>query len=111
MALNLVKKGAGKNGTNVLVHHRNPSGFRNKVNWLMSESLREPDKMRELFHDFVYKGPERSEMWWSWVNAYAVARFKLQEEGKENRMCEYYRQKCLEVKERLEKGNAGKHRD
>lgn len=110
MALTLLA-GKGRNGTNILDHHRNPSGFRNKVAWLLSKSNRDVNALRELFFGKVCKGPEKSKMWWSWVNAYAVAKFKIEELAVERRLTEVYREKCLELKMRPEKRDVDKNRD
>ena len=35
-------------------HHRNPSGFYNKVKYLLNESKRDPEKLDKIFGDIMY---------------------------------------------------------
>lgn len=59
-------------------HHRNPSGFYNKVKFLLSESKRDPEKLYQIFGDISYErcGNDRRYFWeikHSWEAAYVVA--------------------------------------
>ncbi len=50
-------------------YHRNPSGFNNKVNWLVSESKRDLVNLHELFNK-VEKNVDNSS---EWERAYMAA--------------------------------------
>jgi hypothetical protein len=57
-------------------HHRNPSGFYNKVKYLLRESKRNPEKLYQIFKDITYHrnivNDGRYEE--SWEAAYRVAK-------------------------------------
>lgn len=55
-------------------HHRNPSGFRNKIRWFLSKSLKDLNKLK-----FIYKylAVDRMSIYekFSWDTAYIVAEY------------------------------------
>lgn len=65
-------------------HHRNPSGFYNKVKYLLRESKRDPGKLYQVFDDISYErcGGYANRYFWkiknSWEAAYIVARWMIE---------------------------------
>ena len=64
-------------------HHRNPSGFYNKVRFLLSESKRDPGKLYQIFGDISYErnGNDRRYFWeirHSWEAAYVAAKMMIE---------------------------------
>jgi len=60
-------------------HHRNPSGFYNKVKYLLRESKRDPGKLYQLFGDISYHRNGVDNRYFntirnSWEFAYIVAK-------------------------------------
>ena len=55
------------------IHHRNPSGFNNKINWLLTESKRDITK---LHHIIDYEIDYSNSNCLNWQNAASVA-FKI----------------------------------
>lgn len=63
-------------------HHRNPSGFYNKVKYLLRESKRDPEKLYQIFGDISYErnGNNRRYFWeikCSWEAAYKAAELMI----------------------------------
>ena len=59
-------------------HHRNPSGFYNKVKYLLRESKRDPGKLYQIFGDISYHRNGVDNRFYyaikhSWEAAYVVA--------------------------------------
>lgn len=64
-------------------HHRNPSGFYNKVKYLLRESKRDPEKLYQIFGDISYEryGGYTNRYFWeikcSWEAAYKAAELMI----------------------------------
>ena len=64
-------------------HHRNPSGFYNKVKYLLRESKRDPEKLYQIFGDISYHrniiddGRYFYTIKNSWEAAYKVAKWMI----------------------------------
>lgn len=63
MAVNIIKKNKGIKGTNIIEHHRNPSGRINKIYWLLSESKRDINKIHELVCNIIMSGYDMISSW------------------------------------------------
>ena len=50
MAVTIIQKHKGINGTNLLEHHRNPSGRHNKCKWLLSKAGWNLRKLNDVFY-------------------------------------------------------------
>ena len=64
-------------------HHRNPSGFYNKVRFLLSESKRDLGKLYQIFGDISYErsGNDRRYFWeikHSWEAACVAAKMMIE---------------------------------
>lgn len=61
-------------------HHRNPSGFYNKVKYLLSESKRDPEKLYQIFKDLSYHGNIIDDCRYkqSWEAAYIAAELMIE---------------------------------
>ena len=64
-------------------HHRNPSGFYNKVKYLLRESKRDPEKLYQIFGDISYeRSGNGSRYFWeiknSWEAAYRAAKLMIE---------------------------------
>lgn len=65
-------------------HHRNPSGFYNKVKYLLRESKRDPGKLYQIFGDISYHrniiddGRYFYAIKQSWEAAYRVAKWMIE---------------------------------
>lgn len=70
MAVNIIKKHKGIRGTNIIEHHRNPSGQNNKVKWLLEQSHRNINKIHEIVSNVVASGYD---MISSWIVAEMIA--------------------------------------
>ena len=66
-------------------HHRNPSGFYNKVKYLLRESKRDPKKLYQIIDNISYyrNGPDGikyySKIRKSWETAYLTAQEMIEE--------------------------------
>lgn len=65
-------------------HHRNPSGFYNKVKYLLRESKRDLGKLYQIFGDISYErnGNGRRYFWsirYSWEAAYKAAQLMIKD--------------------------------
>lgn len=70
MAVNIIKEHKGIKGTNIIEHHRNPSGQNNKVKWLLEQSHRNIDKIHEIVSKIVMSDYD---MISSWIVAEMIA--------------------------------------
>lgn len=70
MAVNIIKEQKGVRGTNIIEHHRNPSGQNNKVKWLLKQSHRDINKIHEIVSNVVASGYD---MISSWIVAEIIA--------------------------------------
>lgn len=70
MAINIIKEHKGIKETNIIEHHRNPSGQNNKVKWLLEQSHRNIDKIHEIVSAIVMSGYD---MISSWIVAEMIA--------------------------------------
>lgn len=64
-------------------YHRNPSGFYNKVKYLLRESKRDPGKLYQIFGDIMYHRYGIANRYFytiknSWEAAYRVARWMIE---------------------------------
>lgn len=64
-------------------HHRNPSGFHNKVNYLLRESKRDLGKLYQIYGDIMYhrNGIDNKYFYTikeSWETAYIVAKWIIE---------------------------------
>ena len=64
-------------------HHRNPSGFYNKVKYLLRDSKRDPEKLYQIFGDISYEryGNDKRYFWEiknSWEAAYRASRWMIE---------------------------------
>ena len=59
MAVNIIKE----RGTNIIEHHRNPSGQNNKVKWLLEQSHRDINKIHEIVLNVVAIGYDMISSW------------------------------------------------
>ena len=60
--------------TRSVKHHRNPSGFMNKVRWLLSESKRDLNELNSLRNRIIYPdGNGRTDYDYSWYTAFHIA--------------------------------------
>ena len=60
-------------------YHRNPSGFYNKVKYLLRESKRDPEKLYQIFGDIMYHRHGIDDRYFcairnSWEAAYTLAK-------------------------------------
>ena len=70
MAVNIIKEHKGIKGTNIIEHHKNPSGQNNKVKWLLEQSHRNIDKIHNIVSKIVMSGYD---MISSWIIAEMIA--------------------------------------
>ena len=63
MAVNIIKEHNGIRETNIIEHHRNPSGQNNKVKWLLEQSHRNIDKIHEIVSKIVMSGYDMISSW------------------------------------------------
>ena len=63
MAVNIIKEHKDIRGTNIIEHHRNPSGQHNKVKWLLKQSHRNIDKIHEIVSKIVMSGYDMISSW------------------------------------------------
>lgn len=63
MAVNMIKEHEGMRGTNIIKHHRNPSGQNNKVKWLLKQSHRDINKIHEIVSNVVMSGYDMISSW------------------------------------------------
>lgn len=70
MAVNIIKEHEGIRGTNIIEHHRNPSGRNNKAKWLLEQSHRDINKINEIMSKVVM---DDYDMFSSWVIAKMMA--------------------------------------
>lgn len=70
MAVNIIKEHKGIKGTNIIEHHKNPSGQNNKIKWLLKQSHRNIDKIHEIVSKITMSGYD---MISSWVVAEMIA--------------------------------------
>ena len=70
MAVNIIKKHKGIKGTNIIEHHKNPSGQNNKIKWLLEQSHRDINKIHEIVSNVVMSGYD---MISSWIVAEMIA--------------------------------------
>ena len=64
-------------------HHRNPSGFYNKVKYLLRESKRDPGKLYRIFGDISYHRYGVNNRYFqaiknSWEDAYRLAKWVIE---------------------------------
>ena len=64
-------------------HHRNPSGFYNKVNFLLIKSERNPEKLYQIFGDISYHRNGIDNKYFhtikdSWEDAYKLAKWSIE---------------------------------
>ena len=64
-------------------HHRNPSGFHNKVKYLLRESKRDPGKLYQIYGDIMYHRNGIDNKYFypikeSWEAAYIVAKWIIE---------------------------------
>lgn len=64
-------------------HHRNPSGFYNKVKYLLRESKRDPGKLYQVFGDISYHRNGANNRYFytikqSWEAAYVAAKLMIE---------------------------------
>ena len=69
MAVNIIRR-QGIKRTNIIEHHRNPSGQNNKVKWLLEQSHRDINKIHEIVSKIVMSGYY---MISSWIVAEMIA--------------------------------------
>lgn len=70
-------------------HHRNPSGFYNKVKYLLRESKRDLGKLYQIFGDISYERNGNDGRYFytirdSWEAAYKVAKWMIEETNADN---------------------------
>jgi len=70
MAVSIIKRKQGMRGTNILEHHKNPSGQNNKVKWLLKQSHRDINEIHKIVSNIVVSGYD---MISSWVVAEMIA--------------------------------------
>lgn len=70
MAVNIIKEHKGIKRTNIIEHHRNPSGQHNKIKWLLEQSHRDINKIHEIVSNVVASGYD---MISSWIVAEMIA--------------------------------------
>lgn len=63
MAVNIIKEYKGIKETNIIEHHRNPSGQHNKVKWLLEQSHRDINKIHEIVLNVVASGYDMISSW------------------------------------------------
>ena len=63
MAVNIIKEHKGIKGTNIIEHHRNPSGQHNKVKWLLEQSHRNIDEIHNIVSKIVMSGYDVISSW------------------------------------------------
>lgn len=63
MAVNIIKEQKGVRGTNIIEHHRNPSGQNNKVKWLLKQSHRNIDEIHNIVSKIVLSGYDMISSW------------------------------------------------
>lgn len=63
MAVNIIKEHKGIKGTNIIEHHRNPSGQNNKVKWLLEQSHRDTNKIHEIVSNVMASGYDMISSW------------------------------------------------
>lgn len=63
MAVNIIKKNPGIKGTNIIEHHRNPSGQNNKIKWLLKQSHRDIDEIHNIVSKIVMSGYDMISSW------------------------------------------------
>ena len=63
MAVNIIEEHVGIRWTNVIEHHRNPSGQNNKVKWLLKQSHRDIDKIHEIVSKITMNGYDMISSW------------------------------------------------
>ena len=64
-------------------HHRNPSGFYNKVKYLLRESKRDPGKLYQIFRDIMYHRNGIDDRYFcairnSWEAAYILSKWFIE---------------------------------
>ena len=69
MAVNIIRR-QGIKGTNIIKHHRNPSGQHNKIKWLLEQSHRDINEIHNIVSSIVMSGYE---MISSWIVAEMIA--------------------------------------
>ena len=70
MAVNIIKENQGIKGTNIIEHHRNPSGQNNKVKWLLKQSHRDINEIHNIVSKITMSGYD---MISSWIVAEMIA--------------------------------------
>jgi len=70
MAVNIIKENQGIKGTNIIEHHRNPSGQNNKVKWLLKWSHKDIDEIHNIVSEIAMSGYD---MISSWIVAEMIA--------------------------------------
>lgn len=63
MAVNIIKEHKGIKGTNIIEHHRNPSGQNNKVKWLIEQSHRDINEIHSVVSKIVMSGYDMISSW------------------------------------------------
>lgn len=63
MAVNIIKKNQGIKGTNIIEHHKNPSGQNNKVKWLLKQSHRNIDEIHNIVSKIIMSGYDMISSW------------------------------------------------
>ena len=63
MAVNIIKEYKGVKGTNIIEHHKNPSGQHNKVKWLLKQSHRNIDEIHNIVSKITMSGYDMISSW------------------------------------------------
>ena len=63
MAVNIIKEHKGVKGTNIIEHHKNPSGQHNKVKWLLKQSHRNIDEIHNIVSKITMNGYDMISSW------------------------------------------------
>ena len=63
MAVNVLHINKGINNTNIIEHHRNPSGINNKTSWLLEQSHRDAKILLGLFGKIILADVQSAISW------------------------------------------------